>query len=147
MRALTQASLRSPAAVAVGVAITILFGAFALNALPVQLFPDIDRPQIGIGTQWRAETPREIESQILEPEELAPNTFGDLRLVESESGGLQEVTFGRYRMKSYQQTVQDFVQRLREYCTKRGINFFMAPSNMDLQDLLLKQLRKSEVWG
>src|SRR3954447_7083454 len=69
MRALTQASLRSPAAVAVGVAITILFGAFALNALPVQLFPDIDRPQIGIGTQWRAETPREIESQILEPEE------------------------------------------------------------------------------
>ena len=85
--------------------------------------------------------------QILAPEELAPTTFGDLRLVDSESGGLQEVTFGRYRMKSYQQTVQNFVQRLREYCTKRGINFFMAPSNMDLQDLLLKQLRKAEVWG
>jgi len=85
--------------------------------------------------------------QILAPEELAPTTFGDLRLVDSESGGLQEVTFGRYRMKAYQQTVQNFVQRLREHCTKRGINFFMAPSNMDLQDLLLKQLRKSEVWG
>ena len=85
--------------------------------------------------------------QILAPEELTPTTFGDLRLVDSESGGLQEVTFGRYRMKAYQQTVQNFIQRLREYCTKRGINFFMAPSNMDLQDLLLKQLRKSEVWG
>lgn len=85
--------------------------------------------------------------QILAPEELAPATFGDLRLVDSESGGLQEVTFGRYRMKAYQQTVQNFVQRLREYCTKRGMNFFMAPSNMDLQDLLLKQLRKAEVWG
>src|SRR5256885_3791977 len=69
MRALTVVSLRSPAAIAVGVAITILFGVFALNALPVQLFPDIERPQIGIGTQWRAETPREIESQILQPEE------------------------------------------------------------------------------
>jgi len=85
--------------------------------------------------------------QILAPEELAPTTFGDLRLVDSESGGLQEVTFGRYRMKSYQQTVQNFIQRLREFTTKRGINFFMAPSDMDLQDLLLKQLRKSEVWG
>jgi uncharacterized protein (DUF58 family) len=85
--------------------------------------------------------------QILAPEELAPTTFGDLRLVDSESGGLQEVTFGRFRMKAYQQTVQNFIQRLREYCTKRGINFFMAPSNMDLQDLLLKQLRKAEVWG
>jgi hypothetical protein len=85
--------------------------------------------------------------QILAPEELAPTTFGDLRLVDSESGGVQEVTFGRYRMKAYQQTVQNFVQRLREYCTQRGIHFFMAPSNMDLQDLLLKQLRKAEVWG
>ncbi|MBE0543138.1 MAG: DUF58 domain-containing protein [Verrucomicrobia bacterium] len=85
--------------------------------------------------------------QILAPEELAPTTFGDLRLVDSESGGLQEVTFGRYRMKAYQQTVQNFIQRLREFTTKRGINFFMAPSNMDLQDLLLKQLKKSEVWG
>jgi hypothetical protein len=86
--------------------------------------------------------------QILAPEELAPTTFGDLRLVDSgRCGGLQEVTFGRYRMKAYQQTVQNFVQRLREFTTKRGINFFMAPSNMDLQDLLLKQLRKSEVWG
>jgi uncharacterized protein (DUF58 family) len=85
--------------------------------------------------------------QILAPEEIEPTTFGDLRLVDSESGGLQEVTFGRYRMKAYQQTVQNFIQRLREYTTKRGINFFMAPSNMDLQDLLLKQLRKSEVWG
>ena len=43
--------------------------------------------------------------------------------------------------------LQNFIQRLREFTTKRGINFFMAPSNMDLQDLLLKQLRKSEVWG
>ena len=85
--------------------------------------------------------------QILAREELAPTTFGDLRLVDSESGGLQEVTFGRYRMKAYQQTVQNYIQRLREYCTKRGISFFMAPSNMDLQELLLKQLRKSEVWG
>lgn len=85
--------------------------------------------------------------QILAPDEIAPSTFGDLRLVDSESGGMQEVTFGKYRLKAYQQTVQNFVQRLREYCTKRGINFFMAPSNMDLQDLLLKQLRKAEVWG
>lgn len=69
MRALTGASLRSPAAVAVGVAITILFGAFALYNLPIQLFPDIDRPQIGIQTGWRAASPREVELQILQPEE------------------------------------------------------------------------------
>jgi uncharacterized protein (DUF58 family) len=85
--------------------------------------------------------------QILAPDELSPSTFGDLRLVDSESGATQEVTFGRFRLKAYRQTVQNFMQRLREFCQKRGINFFTASSNTDLQDLLLKQLRKAEVWG
>jgi len=85
--------------------------------------------------------------QILSPDELAPNTFGDLRLVDSESGAQQEVTFGRFRLKSYQRTVQNFLQRLREFCQARGISFFSASSNTDLQELLLKQLRQAEVWG
>ena len=85
--------------------------------------------------------------QILAPDELSPSTFGDLRLVDSETGAMQEVTFGRFRLKSYRQTVQNFMQRLREYCKSRGINFFTASSNTDLQDLLLKQLRQAEVWG
>src|SRR5512140_2308516 len=85
--------------------------------------------------------------QVLAPDELSPSTFGDLRLVDSETGGLQEVTFGRFRLKAYRQTVQNFLQRLREYCQARGINFFTASSNTDLQELLLKQLRQAEVWG
>lgn len=85
--------------------------------------------------------------QVLSPDELSPGSFGDLRLVDSETGATQEVTFGRFRLKAYRQTVQNFVQRLREYCQARGINFFTASSNTDLQDLLLKQLRKAEVWG
>ena len=85
--------------------------------------------------------------QILSPEELAPVAFGDLRLVDSESGAVQEVSFGRYRMKAYQQTVQNFLQRLREFCQSRGINFFTASSITPLEELLLKQLRKAEVWG
>jgi uncharacterized protein (DUF58 family) len=85
--------------------------------------------------------------QILAPDELAPTTYGDLRLVDSESGVMQEVTFGRFRMKSYQQTVQNFVQRLREFCTTRGMNFFMASSDTDLGELLLKRLRQAEVLG
>jgi len=85
--------------------------------------------------------------QILAPEEINPITFGDLRLVDSETGGMQEVTFGRYRLKSYQQTVQNFLQRLREYCQVRGINFFTASSKTPLEELLLRQLRQAEVWG
>lgn len=84
--------------------------------------------------------------QILAPEELAPSSYGDLRLVDSETGGLQEVTFGRYRLKAYQQTVQNYIQRLREFCQARGISFFSVSSSTALEDLLLKQLRAAEVW-
>jgi uncharacterized protein (DUF58 family) len=85
--------------------------------------------------------------QILSPDELSPGTFGDLRLVDSETGGTQEVTFGRYRLKRYQQTVQNYIQRLREFCQARGINFFMVSSKTPLEELLLRQLRKAEVWA
>ena len=85
--------------------------------------------------------------QILSPEELNPDTYGDLRLVDAETGVLQEVTFGRYRLKAYQQTVQNFCQRLREFCQARGVNYFMAGSDTPLEELLLKQLRQAEVWG
>jgi uncharacterized protein (DUF58 family) len=85
--------------------------------------------------------------QILAPEEVNPTAYGDLRLVDSETGFKQEVTFGRYRLAAYQRTVQNFCQRLREFCQARGVNFFMAPSDTPLQQLLLKQLREAEVWG
>src|ERR1700743_2628717 len=69
MRALTQAGLKSPAAIAVGVAMTMLFGAFAVFALAIQLFPALDRPALGIESECSAETPREVESQLVQPEE------------------------------------------------------------------------------
>jgi multidrug efflux pump subunit AcrB len=64
---LTESSLKNPAGVAVLVAVILLFGGFSLAQLPVQLFPDIERPQITIQTSWRAASPREIESEIIEP--------------------------------------------------------------------------------
>jgi hypothetical protein len=84
--------------------------------------------------------------QILSPDELAPTAFGDLRLVDAETGTEREVTFGRFRMKAYRQSVQNYIQRLREFCQARGIGFFSVASNASLQDLLLRQLRRAEVW-
>lgn len=85
--------------------------------------------------------------QILAPEEVHPTTYGDLRLIDSETGALQEVTFGKYRLQAYQQTVRNFCQKLREFCQSRGVSFFSTTSDMPLEQLLLKQLRQAELWG
>ncbi|MCB1699531.1 MAG: efflux RND transporter permease subunit [Halioglobus sp.] len=64
---LTSGSLNNPAAVIVAVTIIVVFGIASLVRLPVQLFPDIENPRIAIQTGWRAASPREIESEIIEP--------------------------------------------------------------------------------
>lgn len=64
---LTRLCLKNPAAAAVVLALITLLGALSISQLPVQLFPAIERPQIGIWTGWRAASPREVESEITEP--------------------------------------------------------------------------------
>ncbi len=66
---ITERAVKNPAGVAVAIAIILLFGLFSLSGLPVQLFPDIDLPQISVNANWRAASPKEVESEILEPME------------------------------------------------------------------------------
>ena len=80
---LTEASLRNPAAVAVAVALICAFGLMSLLDLPLQLFPDIERPQMSVQTSWRAASPQEMESEIVEPIEAVMQGLPGLEEIES----------------------------------------------------------------
>src|ERR1700753_2716344 len=113
VRALTSAGLKSPAAVAVGVVVTMLFGLFVLYSLPIQLFPDIDRPQVGIETDWRSETPREVQSQIIEPEQEVLQGIPGLQEMDgfaNQGSGYVALTFALGT--DMQSTLVDIVGRL-----------------------------------
>ena len=84
--------------------------------------------------------------QILAPEELEPSSYGDLRVIDSETGAEQEVTFGKYRLKSYRATVQNYCRRLQEYCRARGIRYQLEQSDTPIEDLLLKAMRTGGMW-
>ncbi|WP_414828489.1 efflux RND transporter permease subunit [Alteromonas sp. H39] len=66
---ITRAAIRNASGVTIVIAIIAAIGLYSLFTLPVQLFPDIERPSISIQTFWRAASPQEIESEILEPQE------------------------------------------------------------------------------
>ena len=73
----TRSSIKNPAAIIVISVLVLLFGVISLTKLPIQLTPDIQQPQISIGTGWRAAAPEEIESVIIEPiENAVKNTPG-----------------------------------------------------------------------
>jgi len=66
---LTKISLSNPVAVIVVCILIAIFGSISLSRLPIQLTPEIDRPEITIRTYWRAAAPNEVESEIVEPQE------------------------------------------------------------------------------
>ncbi len=66
---LISLAINRPTAVIAAVLITVLFGVLALNAIPIQLAPDVTRPVIDIRTSWVGAAPAEVEREILVPQE------------------------------------------------------------------------------
>ena len=64
---LTDISLKNPAAVLLLAALCMALGVITLTRLPIQLFPNIEQPVLGIQTSWRSASPAEVESEITDP--------------------------------------------------------------------------------
>jgi multidrug efflux pump subunit AcrB len=63
----------------------MIFGLLSLSRLPIQLTPDIERPEIQINTVWRASAPQEIESEIIEPQEDVLRSIPSLLKMRSQA--------------------------------------------------------------
>lgn len=83
---LIESSLRNPVAVGVTVLLVCVFGLMSLMELPLQLFPDIERPQISIQTNWRAASPEEVESELLEPQERVLQGLSGVEQIDGNAG-------------------------------------------------------------
>ncbi|WP_111976459.1 efflux RND transporter permease subunit [Algibacillus agarilyticus] len=90
---LTRQALSNPTAVVVGLILITLFGLLSLLRLPVQMTPNVERPQIIVQTNWRAAAPEEIEAEIIEPQEdVLKNVPGLIKLESEASQGRSSVT-------------------------------------------------------
>ena len=77
-----RASIERPIAVVSAVLMIVMFGFVALQAIPIQLAPDVNRPVITIETQWPGAAPAEVEREVVNRQEE------ELRGIE----GLEEMT-------------------------------------------------------
>jgi multidrug efflux pump subunit AcrB len=60
-------SSRSPVGIIVIAVFLGLLGLLSLSRLPLQLFPDVKKPELSIQAGWRTASPEEVESELLEP--------------------------------------------------------------------------------
>jgi multidrug efflux pump subunit AcrB len=77
---------RNPVGVVVIAVLIGLLGLLSLSRLPLQLFPDIKAPQISIQAGWRAASPEEVESALLEPLENVLQGMAGVEEIEGNAG-------------------------------------------------------------
>ena len=80
--------------------------------------------------------------QVLDREELAPTLEGDWRLTDAEAPNRQvEVTLTAVTTGEYRQRLRGYTDEVREFCRRYGASYFLVPSDMDVEDVVLGLMR------
>ena len=95
---LVQSCIRYPVATAVGVIFLVLFGVVALLNMPVQLTPEITRPEITVTTAWPGASPLEVERDIINEQEEELKSLEGLVRMRSESQDGQGIITLRFQV-------------------------------------------------
>ncbi|MEO9469816.1 efflux RND transporter permease subunit [Parasphingorhabdus sp.] len=116
---LTNIALKYPAAIAAALALIALIGLVSAFSTPIQLFPNIERPSLTVQANWRAASPKEIESEITIPIEQELRGLPGLSSVQSWSNNGNvwlnlEFALGTNMDKAFAE-VSSRVQRVRNW--------------------------------
>ncbi|MDY6953538.1 MAG: efflux RND transporter permease subunit, partial [Thermodesulfobacteriota bacterium] len=82
---LVDISIKKPVTVTVGVILLVLFGLISLFRIPIQLTPNVDKPEISVETIWRGASPLEVEREIVDVQEDELKNVEGLDKMKSES--------------------------------------------------------------
>ena len=79
---------------------------------------------------------------VLSPDEINPTLRGDLKLVDSETGQMQEVSVDNKAIELYKHEFENWQRELIEFCQRRAINYIQVDTAMPFDDLVLHYMRR-----
>lgn len=108
-------SITNPVKVSVGVLLILLFGMISLFAIPIQLVPNVDKPQINVSTDWTGRSPEEVEREIIEKQENKLKGVSSLRKMTATSQlGRASIELEFYVGTDMRRALQEVTNKLNE---------------------------------
>jgi uncharacterized protein (DUF58 family) len=78
---------------------------------------------------------------VLTPEELDPELAGDLRLVDSETGEVRELSVDGDAIRAYRRRLGEFLERAEAFCRAQEIGYHRVRTDTPVEEFVLSQIR------
>ena len=78
--------------------------------------------------------------QVMGVAELEPEVGGDLRLIDSETGGAVEVSTSREALQAYRATLEAFVDGIAGRARRGGLDYLLVPAAPTAHEDALRSL-------
>ena len=83
--------------------------------------------------------------QILAPEEIDPDAVGDWELVDSEGGAVVSVSMSAAVREEYRRRRASFTDEATAFCHRHGAQFLCVSSDVSIEDVVLRLLRRTRL--
>ncbi len=82
---------------------------------------------------------------LLAPEELEPPEVGEVRLVDIETGGVEELTLSRERIGAYRERTARHFAEVEMFCFERGIGYTRLSTATPLEEAIFRHLTQGRL--
>ncbi len=128
LNALIRFSLTNRTLVLAASVIVLVYGGYLTTTLPIDVFPDLDRPRVVILTECPGLSPEEIETQVTQPIETALLGSAGVEAVRSQSSQGMNVIYIEFGWKIENRYARQVVsERLGSVTLPPGIRPQMTP--------------------